>query len=108
MVMEGDLTWGGEHTRQYTGDMLQNCTPDLCNFINRNNACEIKSKVVLQIPSFGVKSTQENFPKVLLIQSSAKHGPNNCRRVSFLGEEWEVKPYNQAFKFFPPLSLTFE
>ena len=26
MVMEGDLTWGGEHTIQYTDDVLQNCT----------------------------------------------------------------------------------
>ena len=28
MVMEGDLTWGGEHTIQYTDDVLQNCTPE--------------------------------------------------------------------------------
>ena len=27
MVMEGDLTWGGEHTMQYTGDVLWRCTP---------------------------------------------------------------------------------
>ena len=26
MVMEGDLTWGGEHTVQCIGDALQNCT----------------------------------------------------------------------------------
>ena len=26
--MEGDLTWGGEHTIQYTDDVLQNCTPE--------------------------------------------------------------------------------
>ena len=26
--MEGDLTWGGEHTTQYTHDVLQNCTPE--------------------------------------------------------------------------------
>ena len=25
MVIEGDLTWGGEHTIQYTDDVLQNC-----------------------------------------------------------------------------------
>ena len=24
----GDLTWGGEHTIQYTDDVLQNCTPE--------------------------------------------------------------------------------
>ena len=28
MVMEGDLTWGGEHTLQCTYDVLQNCTPE--------------------------------------------------------------------------------
>ena len=26
--MAGDLTWGGEHTTQYTDDVLQNCTPE--------------------------------------------------------------------------------
>ena len=26
--MGGDLTWGGEHTTQYTDDALQNCTPE--------------------------------------------------------------------------------
>ena len=26
MVTEGDLTWGGEHTIQYTDGVLQNCT----------------------------------------------------------------------------------
>ena len=28
MVMEGDLTWGGEHTIHYINDLLQNCTPE--------------------------------------------------------------------------------
>ena len=28
MVMEGDLTLGGEHVIQYTDDVLQNCTPE--------------------------------------------------------------------------------
>ena len=28
MVMQGDVTWGGEHAIQYTDDVLQNCTPD--------------------------------------------------------------------------------
>ena len=26
--MEEDLTWDGEHTIQYTDDVLQNCTPE--------------------------------------------------------------------------------
>lgn len=29
MVMEGDLTWGGEHTIQCTGDVLWNCAPEI-------------------------------------------------------------------------------
>ena len=28
MMMEGDLTWGGEHTIQYTDDVLCNCKPE--------------------------------------------------------------------------------
>ena len=28
MVMEGDLTLCGEHTVQYTDDVLQNCAPE--------------------------------------------------------------------------------
>ena len=35
MVMEGDLTWGGEHTIQYMDDILQNCKPETYNFINQ-------------------------------------------------------------------------
>ena len=26
--MEGDLTWGSEHTIQYTDNVLQNCIPE--------------------------------------------------------------------------------
>ena len=26
--MEGDLTWGGEHTIQHTDDVLKNCAPE--------------------------------------------------------------------------------
>ena len=28
MVIEGNLTLGGEHTMQYRDDILQNCTPE--------------------------------------------------------------------------------
>ena len=28
MVVEGDLTWGGEHIMQYTDDVLWNRTPE--------------------------------------------------------------------------------
>ena len=28
MVMDRYLTWGDEHTTQYTDDVLQNCAPE--------------------------------------------------------------------------------
>ena len=28
MVLEGDLTWGDEHTVQYRDNVLKNCTPE--------------------------------------------------------------------------------
>ena len=36
MVIKGDLTWGGEHTIQYTDDALQNCTPEICVILLTN------------------------------------------------------------------------
>ena len=33
--MEGDLTWGGKHSIQYTDDVLKNYTPETYNFINQ-------------------------------------------------------------------------
>ena len=30
MVMEGDLTWGGEHTILYLYDVLWNCASETC------------------------------------------------------------------------------
>ena len=49
MVMEGDMTWGGEHTIQYTDDVLQNCTPEtyivlLSNVTSINSIKNIKDK----------------------------------------------------------------
>ena len=29
MVAKGDLTLGGKYTKQYTDDVLQNCTPEI-------------------------------------------------------------------------------
>ena len=40
--MEGDLTWGGEHTVQYTDDVLQNCIPETY-IILLTNATRINS-----------------------------------------------------------------
>ena len=50
--MEGDLTWGDEHTIQYTDDVLQNCTPEtyitlLTNVITINSI-KIKKKRLLR------------------------------------------------------------
>ena len=48
MVIEGDLTWGGEHTIQYTDDVLENCTPEtyiiLLTNVTSINAMKIKKK----------------------------------------------------------------
>ena len=41
--MEGDLTWGGEHTIQYTDDVLQNCTPETCIILS-TDIISIKKK----------------------------------------------------------------
>ena len=30
MVMDRDVTWGGEHTVQCTDDALWNCVPEIC------------------------------------------------------------------------------
>ena len=44
MVTEGDLPSGGEHTIQYTDDVLQNCT--LGNhIISLTNATQLHSKI---------------------------------------------------------------
>ena len=48
MVMQGVVTWGGEHAIQYTDDVLQNCTPDTYLILLANvtpiNAINKKSK----------------------------------------------------------------
>ena len=46
MVMEGDLTWGGEHTVQYTDDVLQTYIPEtLILLTNVTTISSIKKKV---------------------------------------------------------------
>ena len=49
MVTEGDLTWGGEHTIQYTDDVGQNCTPKtyiiLLTNVTPMNSIKIKDKM---------------------------------------------------------------
>ena len=46
MVMEGDLTWSGEHTIQYTDDLLQNCTYEtyIISLTNVTSIYSIKKK----------------------------------------------------------------
>ena len=36
MVMEGDLTWGGEHTVQCADDVLWNSAPETCVILLRS------------------------------------------------------------------------
>ena len=42
--MEGDLTLDGEHTIQYTDDVLQICRPGLHNFINQCHPNKLNQK----------------------------------------------------------------
>ena len=48
MVMERDLTWGGEHTIQYTDDVFYNCAPETYIILSINvtsiNSIKIKKK----------------------------------------------------------------
>ena len=44
MVMEGDLTWGGEHTIQYADDVLQNYIHETY-IILLTNVTPINSKI---------------------------------------------------------------
>ena len=50
MVMEGGLTQCGEHTIQYTDDVLQNCTPEtyiiLLTNVTLNQVNENKIKLM--------------------------------------------------------------
>ena len=48
--MEGDWTRGGEHTVQYTDDVLWNCTPETCILL-LTNVTPINSIKVKKIKS---------------------------------------------------------
>ena len=49
MVMEGDLTWGGEHIIQYTDNILYNSTPGtyIISLTNVTLINSIKNKSVI-------------------------------------------------------------
>ena len=53
MVMEEDLTWGDEHTIQYTDDALYNCTPEIYKILLAN-VTPIHSIHVLKSPELCV------------------------------------------------------
>ena len=52
MLAEGDLSWGGEHTIQHTGDVLDSCTAEtyiiLLTYVTPINSIKIK-KVKIKI-----------------------------------------------------------
>ena len=57
MVVEGVLTWGGEHTTQCTNDVLQNCTSEtyitlLTNVTPTNSIKKKRQKVETEICHF--------------------------------------------------------
>ena len=41
--MEGDWTWGGEHTAQHTEDVLQDCAPETYVILLTTNVTPINS-----------------------------------------------------------------
>ena len=48
-MVTGDVTWSGEHTIQYTDDVLQNCVPETCIILLTSvtlvNSIKIKNKI---------------------------------------------------------------
>ena len=64
MVIEGDLTWGDEHTEQYTDDVLQNCTPETY-VILLTNVIPIKSiknfKAIIHLGTTKIKKEKKNI-----------------------------------------------
>ena len=67
MVINEDLTWGGEHITQYTDDVLWNCTPET-NIILLTNVTPIYSRKKVE------NKNKIKFDKsVLLILPSCKN-----------------------------------
>ena len=54
MVIRGDLTWGCEHIIQYTGDVLQTCTPETSIILltNVTPIYSIKKKIKKPLDGF--------------------------------------------------------
>ena len=60
MVMEGDLTWGGEHTVQYTDDVLQSCISETY-VILLTNATPVHSGKYTRAQRNGINYLIEQF-----------------------------------------------
>ena len=54
MVMKGDLTWGVEHTIQYTDDVLQDYTPE--NYIILLTNVTLVSSIKIKINKMALQS----------------------------------------------------
>ena len=69
--MEGDLTWGGEHTIQYIDDVLQNCIPETCIILltNITQINSIKKQLLLMKMNYMLQS------KDMLAEGIAKQDP---------------------------------
>ena len=70
MVMERDMTWGGEHTIQGKGDVLWNCAPETCIIFfsqchpNKFNEKENKKVLTRDLSTFGRLQMQLDLIKV--------------------------------------------
>ena len=60
MVMEGDLSWGGEYTIQYTDNVLQNCTSETYIILSTNVTPINPIKNKIKGMSFQIESNKYN------------------------------------------------
>lgn len=68
MVMEGDLTWDGEHMIQYAEDVLQNCAPKtyVISLAKVTPICSTKRKKNKQNVIPMLQTSYKLFPKSIL------------------------------------------
>ena len=85
MVMEGDSTWGGEHTIQCTDDMLQNCTPEAYIILSIN---------VTPISSIKVffKDEEEYFKVILHLKRPTQEAQSHRPRMRCQGGHAGSRP----------------
>ena len=69
MMLEGDFTWGGEHTIQCIDDVFQNCTPETyiilftnitpINSINKNKLNLKRNYIIIRLSNYHQKCKRQ-------------------------------------------------